>query len=319
MSFGEVAAAAIRLARDGFPMYPLMAASLQRHEPDHRAWPSSAEIFLPNGRVPEAGDIFRQTDLAASLQYMADEEQAAVAKHSGRPRGRLAGGARRLLPRRHRQKDRRLYEGPGRAAVGRGSGQLPLAGRPARTPPLWRSRSLHLRRLVPGAGPAADPGLARRRRPQGPRPQQRRLCPPFGRGAKARLCRPRGLLRRPGDDRGAARDPDLGGIRRRAPQNDPPRPGLAGNAAAGRARQPSRPRLWRLSSPPPRRPQPRARHLLCLRRRPPRQSVLGDPERRFLRLAGGAGDRADPVEPRLAIAPRPAPSGRVSPPANGRG
>ena len=34
MSFGEVAAAAIRLARDGFPMYPLMAASLKRHEAD---------------------------------------------------------------------------------------------------------------------------------------------------------------------------------------------------------------------------------------------------------------------------------------------
>ena len=80
----------------------------------------------------------------------------------------------------------------------------------------------------------------------------------------------------------------------------------------GRARQPSRPRLWRFPSARGR-PQPRARHLLCLRRRPPRQSVLGDPERRFLRLAGGAGDRADPVEPRLAIAPRPAPSGRCRP------
>ena len=42
MSFGEVAEAAIRLARDGFPMYPLMAASLKRHEADHRAWPSTA-------------------------------------------------------------------------------------------------------------------------------------------------------------------------------------------------------------------------------------------------------------------------------------
>src|SRR5437588_172999 len=31
MSFGEVAAAATRLARDGFPMYPLMAASLEKH------------------------------------------------------------------------------------------------------------------------------------------------------------------------------------------------------------------------------------------------------------------------------------------------
>ena len=80
MRFGEVAAAAIRLARDGFPMYPLMADSLRRHEPDHCAWPSSAAIFLPNGRVPEVGEVFRQTDLAASLQYMADEEQAAAGR-----------------------------------------------------------------------------------------------------------------------------------------------------------------------------------------------------------------------------------------------
>jgi len=85
MSFGEVAAAAIRLARDGFPMYPLMAESLKRHEADHRSWPSTAAIFLPNGRVPDVGEVFRQTDLAASLQYMADEERAAA------PRGREAG------------------------------------------------------------------------------------------------------------------------------------------------------------------------------------------------------------------------------------
>jgi gamma-glutamyltranspeptidase / glutathione hydrolase len=85
MSFGEVAAAAIRLARDGFPMYPLMAESLKRHEADHRSWPSTSAIFLPDGRLPEVGEVFRQTDLAGSLQYMADEERAAA------PRGREAG------------------------------------------------------------------------------------------------------------------------------------------------------------------------------------------------------------------------------------
>jgi gamma-glutamyltranspeptidase/glutathione hydrolase len=85
LSFGEVAAAAIRLARDGFPMYPLMAESLKRHEADHRLWSSSAAIFVPSGRPPEAGELFRQTDLAGSLQYMADEERAAAG------RGRMAG------------------------------------------------------------------------------------------------------------------------------------------------------------------------------------------------------------------------------------
>jgi gamma-glutamyltranspeptidase/glutathione hydrolase len=85
MSFGDVAAGAIRLARDGFPMYPLMAASLKKQEARLRGWPSSAEVFLPNGRAPETGDVFHQSDLAASLQYMADEEHTAAA------RGREAG------------------------------------------------------------------------------------------------------------------------------------------------------------------------------------------------------------------------------------
>src|SRR5712671_4148970 len=80
MSFGEVAAAATRLARDGFPMYPLMAASLKKQEERLRGWPSSAAVLLPNGRAPEAGEVFRQTDLAASLQYMADEEKAAASR-----------------------------------------------------------------------------------------------------------------------------------------------------------------------------------------------------------------------------------------------
>src|SRR5580704_15304630 len=89
MSFGEVAAAATRLARDGFPMYPLMAASLKKHAERHASWPSSAAIFLPNGRPPETGEVFRQTDLGASLQYMIDEEKAAAQGPNGR--GREAG------------------------------------------------------------------------------------------------------------------------------------------------------------------------------------------------------------------------------------
>src|SRR3974377_101579 len=67
MGLGGGGAAAIRRARDGFPMYPLMAASLKRHDADHRAWPSTAAIFLPNGRVPEPGELFRQPDFGRSL------------------------------------------------------------------------------------------------------------------------------------------------------------------------------------------------------------------------------------------------------------
>lgn len=85
MEFGAVASAAIRLARQGFVMYPLMAEVIAEHENSYRRWDSSAAIYLPGGKPPPAGSIFRQADLADTIQYMADEESA------HRAEGRLAG------------------------------------------------------------------------------------------------------------------------------------------------------------------------------------------------------------------------------------
>jgi gamma-glutamyltranspeptidase/glutathione hydrolase len=86
MSFGDVARAAIRYARDGFTVHPVMAEFVARYEARYRAWPSSAAIFLPDGRPPREGDLLVQADLARSLQHMVDEESAAAVKH-----GRTAG------------------------------------------------------------------------------------------------------------------------------------------------------------------------------------------------------------------------------------
>ena len=77
MSFAEVVAPAIRLASDGFAMYPLLAENLKNWEPDYARWPSSAAIYLPGGRPPRVGELFVQADLGRSLQYMADEEARA--------------------------------------------------------------------------------------------------------------------------------------------------------------------------------------------------------------------------------------------------
>ena len=85
MSFGDVARAAIRFARDGFPMHTLMASYIADHADAYRRWPSNAAVYLPGGEPPRVNDIFVQADLARTLQYMADEEQA----HAGQ--GRLAG------------------------------------------------------------------------------------------------------------------------------------------------------------------------------------------------------------------------------------
>jgi gamma-glutamyltranspeptidase/glutathione hydrolase len=80
MSFGEVAAAAIRFARDGFPMYPLMNEFIAEKIDSYRRWPSSAAVFLPNGEPPEVGALFIQSDLARTIQYMVDEEKANARK-----------------------------------------------------------------------------------------------------------------------------------------------------------------------------------------------------------------------------------------------
>jgi gamma-glutamyltranspeptidase/glutathione hydrolase len=85
LRLADVAAAAIRYAREGFTMHPVMAEYIARYESRYRQWPSNAAVFLPAGRPPRVGELFVQTDLAGSLQYMVDEERAAAR------RGRSAG------------------------------------------------------------------------------------------------------------------------------------------------------------------------------------------------------------------------------------
>jgi len=76
MTFAEVAAAAIRFARDGFPMYPLMSQFISDNQSSYEMWPSNKRIFLPKGRPPQPGDLFVQSELANTLQYLADVEKA---------------------------------------------------------------------------------------------------------------------------------------------------------------------------------------------------------------------------------------------------
>jgi gamma-glutamyltranspeptidase/glutathione hydrolase len=76
MTFGEVAAAAIRFARKGFPMYPLMSEFIKDNQASYQRWPSSKKVFLPKGRAPEPGEVFVQPELGRTLQYLADVEKA---------------------------------------------------------------------------------------------------------------------------------------------------------------------------------------------------------------------------------------------------
>lgn len=85
MRLGEVMQDAIQLAEQGFPMHPFMAANLQAGADQLRQWPSSAAIFLPNGRVPEVGERFVQSDLGRTMRRLVAAEDSAL--HGGRQAG----------------------------------------------------------------------------------------------------------------------------------------------------------------------------------------------------------------------------------------
>ncbi len=77
MRFADVAAAAIRFGRDGFPVQSITQEVIEGAAETIRKYPQNAAIYLPNGAPPVPGTRFFQKDLAASIQYMADQEAVA--------------------------------------------------------------------------------------------------------------------------------------------------------------------------------------------------------------------------------------------------
>ena len=89
MSFAEVAAAAIRFGREGFGLQSISHEVMTEAADTIRRYPQNAAIYMPGGDVPQPGARFFQTDLANSIQYMADEE-AAASRKGGRAAGLAA-------------------------------------------------------------------------------------------------------------------------------------------------------------------------------------------------------------------------------------
>ncbi len=77
MHFGDVAAAAVRFARDGFPMPVLTSQIIAAAEENYRRWPENEKIYLPDGKPPRPGELFVQSDLGRTIQFMIDEEAGA--------------------------------------------------------------------------------------------------------------------------------------------------------------------------------------------------------------------------------------------------
>jgi gamma-glutamyltranspeptidase/glutathione hydrolase len=81
--FHEVVQPAIDLA-DGFPVDEMRVNAIMSSARFLEKWPDSKRTFLPNGRIPQPGEILRQADLARTLRAMAEVEKKALAAGANR-------------------------------------------------------------------------------------------------------------------------------------------------------------------------------------------------------------------------------------------
>ena len=64
-------APAIRIAKEGFPVYARLARGYSERREVMERSPGTREVFLRNGNPPKEGDLFRQPELAATLERLA--------------------------------------------------------------------------------------------------------------------------------------------------------------------------------------------------------------------------------------------------------
>jgi gamma-glutamyltranspeptidase/glutathione hydrolase len=73
MTLAQVLAPAIDYARNGFPMTESLSLAIEGSETLLSAIPTSAKVYLPDGRVPQPGEVFVQPDLASVMERIAAE------------------------------------------------------------------------------------------------------------------------------------------------------------------------------------------------------------------------------------------------------
>ena len=87
-------APAIKLAREGFPLYPRLRGGMEFKKNAFLKTPDATRVFLVNGEVPELGYIIKQPELAASLELLATK--GADGFYKGAFAKKLVAGVRQL-------------------------------------------------------------------------------------------------------------------------------------------------------------------------------------------------------------------------------
>jgi len=93
LSLAEVLAPAITLA-DGYPIDAETADKIEAEKEKIRQWPYAKSVMLPHPdaarEAPQAGEMFRQPDLAATLRKLAEAEAEALADGKSRKEAIMA-------------------------------------------------------------------------------------------------------------------------------------------------------------------------------------------------------------------------------------
>jgi gamma-glutamyltranspeptidase/glutathione hydrolase len=71
LPMAEILAPAIRYAREGFPVSEVIAYYLSRSVTRREQYPGFAETYMPNGRMPKKGEMFRNPRLAKTYEAIA--------------------------------------------------------------------------------------------------------------------------------------------------------------------------------------------------------------------------------------------------------
>jgi gamma-glutamyltranspeptidase/glutathione hydrolase len=87
-------APAIKLARDGFPVYERLKGQIAFKKNSFLKTPDAASVWLVNGEVPEVGHLIKQPDLANSLELLATK--GADGYYKGAFAKKLVAGVRKL-------------------------------------------------------------------------------------------------------------------------------------------------------------------------------------------------------------------------------
>jgi gamma-glutamyltranspeptidase/glutathione hydrolase len=84
MSVAEVFASAIDYAEHGYPIDPSLATAIARARKSLEKYPTTAKVFLPGGRAPEPGELFKNPDLANTMKMAVEAEKTALAQRKAR-------------------------------------------------------------------------------------------------------------------------------------------------------------------------------------------------------------------------------------------